>query len=292
MATKATRKQKAPAKVKEVTTSLKKTAGKVTYDNPTPPGEKPDLSEFPDTYSPPRVECAWYTWWEAQGFFRNSGSDGEKFVICLPPPNITGELHLGHAMTSAIEDAFVRYHRMMGHDTLWIPGTDHAGIATQVRVEKMLQMERGLSRQDMSREEFLGHAHAWNQKYGGNIINQLKVMGSSLDWDRIFFTLDDKLSAAVTEAFVWLFNKGRIYRSERLVNWDCAMRTAISDAEVEYLTLEKRTLIPVPGHKYERYPFGVFTLFRYAIADEAGGRTPCSSRRRASRRCSATRPWR
>ena len=267
---KADRKEKQPRQAKQTIAAMKKTAEKMTYDNPTPPGEKPDLSEFPSEYSPPRTECAWYSWWEKQGFFHNSGKGDEKFVMVLPPPNVTGELHLGHALTCAIEDSLVRYHRMMGKDTMWIPGTDHAGIATQVRVEKMLHLEKGLTRHDITREQFLEHAHEWTRKYGGNIINQLKVMGSSLDWERLFFTMDPTRSEAVTEAFIRLFNKGKIYRSERLVNWDCALQTAISDAEVEFQTIEKRTLLPVPNHKYEKYPFGVFTYFRYPIADENG----------------------
>ncbi|KAK8844864.1 hypothetical protein M9Y10_021035 [Tritrichomonas musculus] len=254
---------KAPAK-------LKKTANKMTYDNPTPPGEKPNLDEFPNEYCPPRVECAWYSWWDKQGFFKPNGQNEKKFVMVLPPPNVTGELHLGHALTCSIEDALTRYHRMIGDDTLWLPGTDHAGIATQVRVEKMLQIEKGLTRHDISREEFLNLAHAWAEKYGGNIKNQLRLLGSSLDWSRCFFTLDEPRSKSVTEAFVRLFNKGKIYRAERLVNWDCALQTAISDAEVEYITVPKRTLLKVPNHKFEKYPFGVFTYFKYQIADENG----------------------
>ena len=256
--------------VSKAPSKLKKTANKMTYDNPTPPGEKPNLDEFPSEYCPPRVECAWYSWWNKQGFFSPKGSGSGKFVMVLPPPNVTGELHLGHALTCSIEDALTRYHRMKGDDTLWLPGTDHAGIATQVRVEKMLQVEKGVTRHDITREEFLQHAHAWTEKYGGNIKNQLRVLGSSLDWGRCFFTLDETRSKAVTEAFIRLFNKGKIYRAERLVNWDCALQTAISDAEVEYITVPKRTLLPVPGHKYEKYPFGVFTYFKYQIADDNG----------------------
>lgn len=250
--------------------TLKKTAQKMTYDNPTPPGDKPNLDEFPNEYCPPRVECAWYSWWEKQGFFKAKGTGDKKFVMILPPPNVTGELHLGHALTTSIEDSLTRYHRMCGDDTLWLPGTDHAGIATQVRVEKMIHLEKGLTRHDITRDEFLGYAHAWTKKYGGNIKNQLRVIGSSLDWSRLYFTLDEKRSEAVTEAFVRLFNKGKIYRAERLVNWDCALQTAISDAEVSYITIPKRTLLAVPNHKYEKYPFGVFTYFKYQIADDNG----------------------
>ncbi|KAH0787633.1 Valyl tRNA Synthetase [Histomonas meleagridis] len=249
---------------------LKKTADKMTYDNPTPPGEKPNLDEFPATYCPPRVEAAWYSWWQKQGFFKPNETSDKKYVMVLPPPNVTGELHLGHALTASIEDAIIRFHRMKGEDVVWLPGTDHAGIATQVRVEKMLQIERGITRHDISREEFLEHAHAWTKKYGGNINNQLKMLGSSLDWDRYFFTLDETRSKSVKETFIRLFNKGKIYRAERLVNWDCALQTAISDAEVEYKTISKRTLLPVPNHKYEKYPFGVFTYFKYQIADDNG----------------------
>lgn len=260
---------KEPARAAPAT--LKKTAGVMTYDNPTPPGEKPDVTEFPNEYCPPRVEAAWYEWWNKKGFFAPSGkTEKPTYTMILPPPNVTGELHLGHALTCAIEDALIRYHRMLGDDTLWVPGTDHAGIATQVRVEKMLQIEKGITRHDISREEFLRHCHEWTKKYGGNINHQLKFLGSSLDWERYFFTLDEDRSLSVQDSFIKLFNKGKIYRAERLVNWDCALQTAISDAEVEYTTISKRTLLPVPNHKYEKYPFGVFTYFKYQIADDNG----------------------
>jgi valyl-tRNA synthetase len=249
---------------------LKKTASKVTYDNPTPEGEKPNLDEFPAEYSPPRVECAWASWWAGQGFFRNNGTGSEQFVMILPPPNVTGELHLGHALMASIEDSLTRYHRMMGHDTIWLPGTDHAGIATQVRVEKMIAIEQGKTRKDISREEFLAQAHEWTRQYGGNICGQLRAMGSSLDWERYYFTLDESRSIAVTEAFVRLYDQGEIYRAERLVNWDCALQTAISDAEVEFKELTGRRLLPVPGHKFDKYPFGVLTYFRYPIAGPDG----------------------
>lgn len=249
---------------------LKKTAEKMTYENTTPKGEKPNLDEFPATYCPPRVEAAWYSWWEKKGFFKANEDSGKPYVMVLPPPNVTGECHLGHALTVSIEDAIIRFHRMKGEEAIWLPGTDHAGIATQTRVEKMLQIEKGLTRKDITREEFMEHAWNWTKKYGGNINNQLRMLGSSLEWDRYFFTLDDQRSKSVKEAFVRLFNKGKIYRAERLVNWDCALQTAISDAEVEYITINKRTLLNVPNHKYEKYPFGVFTYFKYQVADENG----------------------
>jgi valyl-tRNA synthetase len=253
--------------------ALKKTALKATYDNPTPDGEKPNLDEFPGEYSPPRVECAWASWWARQGFFRNNGTGAEQFVMILPPPNVTGELHLGHALTASIEDSLTRYHRMMGHDTIWLPGTDHAGIATQVRVEKMIAIEQGKTRKDISRDDFLTQAHEWTRKYGGSICGQLRAMGSSLDWDRYYFTLDESRSIGVTEAFVRLYDQGKIFRAERLVNWDCAMQTAISDAEVEYKDLTGRRLLPVPGHRFDKYAFGVLTYFRYPIAGPDGAPT-------------------
>ena len=251
---------------------MKKTAAAVEVIPKSTDGHKPDTTTFDAEYNPMKVEHAWYSWWEKQGYFKPKG-EGEKFVMILPPPNVTGELHLGHALTASIEDALTRYHRMKGDDTMWVPGTDHAGIATQVRVEKKIFDEKHLHRGEYSREEFLEEAHKWVASKSGTILSQLRDMGSSLDWDDSYYTLDEKRNKSVVKAFVDLFDKGLIYRRERLVNWDCALQTAISDAEVEYITLTKRTKISVPNHKYEQYPFGVMTYFYYQIADENGNPT-------------------
>jgi len=252
--------------------SLKKTAEKQEVIPKSTDGHKPDLTVFEDSYNPMKVESEWYSWWEHNGFFRPQG-DGKVFTIIQPPPNVTGELHLGHALTSSIEDAITRHRRMCGEHAVWVPGTDHAGIATQTRVEKKIFDESGRTRNQISREEFLEAARVWVDSKSGTILSQLRDMGSSLDWDMKFYTLDEKRNVAVNKAFVTLFDKGLVYRKERLVNWDCALQTAISDAEVEYITLTERTLLKVPNHKFPKYPFGVMTHFYYQIADENGNPT-------------------
>jgi len=151
----------------------------------------------------------------------------------MPPPNITGQLHMGHAMDSVLQDALTRYHRMKGDPTLWLPGTDHASIATEVKVVEKLEQE-GLSKQQIGREEFLKHAWAWKEEYGSRITRQLRRMGASCDWSRERFTMDEGCSHAVREVFVRLYKKGLIYRGDRIINWCPDCRTALSDAEVEY----------------------------------------------------------
>uniref|UniRef100_A0A8C6KKB5 valine--tRNA ligase n=1 Tax=Nothobranchius furzeri TaxID=105023 RepID=A0A8C6KKB5_NOTFU len=225
------------------------------------------VSPLPDSYSPQYVEAAWYTWWEKQGFFKPEKSIGEQnprgmFMMCIPPPNVTGSLHLGHALTNAIQDCLTRWHRMRGETTLWNPGCDHAGIATQVVVEKKLMRERGLSRHDLGREKFIEEVWKWKNEKGDRIYHQLKKLGSSLDWDRACFTMDPKLSYAVQEAFIRMHDEGVIYRSKRLVNWSCTLNSAISDIEVDKKELTGRTLLPVPGYK-EKVEFGVLVSFAY-----------------------------
>ena len=191
--------------------------------------------EMPKTYDPAASERRIYEWWEQSGFFKPeiAGPDAKPFVISIPPPNITGELHLGHAMFVSLEDLMIRYKRMRGYAALWVPGYDHAGIATQLQVEKMLAKE-GIRRQDIGREEFLRRTWAWKEKYGGHIVRQLRRLGGSCDWDRMRFTLDEGLSRAVREAFVRLYRMGLIYRGEYLINWSPGLQTAVSDLEVEY----------------------------------------------------------
>uniref|UniRef100_A0A8C7M6Z3 valine--tRNA ligase n=1 Tax=Oncorhynchus mykiss TaxID=8022 RepID=A0A8C7M6Z3_ONCMY len=230
----------------------KKDLGVISYDVPTPPGEKKDvLSPLPDSYSPQYVEAAWYSWWEKQGYFkpeygRKSISEPNPrgvFMMCIPPPNVTGSLHLGHALTNAIQDCLTRWHRMRGETTLWNPGCDHAGIATQVVVEKKLMRERGMSRHDLGRDQFIQEVWKWKNEKGDRIYHQLKKLGSSLDWDRACFTMDPKLSNAVQEAFIRLHEDGVIYRSKRLVNWSCTLNSPISDIEVDKKELTGRTLL-------------------------------------------------
>uniref|UniRef100_A0A3B4BJC1 Valine--tRNA ligase n=1 Tax=Periophthalmus magnuspinnatus TaxID=409849 RepID=A0A3B4BJC1_9GOBI len=251
----------------------KKELGVITYTVPTQPGEKKDVvSPLPDSYSPQYVEAAWYPWWEKQGFFKpeygrkdiSEPNPRGIFMMCIPPPNVTGSLHLGHALTNAIQDCLTRWHRMKGETTLWNPGCDHAGIATQVVVEKKLMRERGMSRHDLGRENFIQEVWKWKNEKGDRIYHQLKKLGSSLDWDRACFTMDPKLSYAVQEAFVRMHEEGVIYRSKRLVNWSCTLNSAISDIEVDKKELTGRTLLPVPGYK-EKVEFGVLVSFAYKI---------------------------
>src|SRR5690606_13367756 len=196
---------------------------------------------MPKTFDFREAEERLYQFWESKGYFKPeiAGPDAEPYVISMPPPNVTGALHMGHAMFSTLEDLMIRYERMRGMAALWVPGTDHAGIATQLQVEKMLSDE-GKSREEVGREEFLARTWEWKEKYGGQIIRQLRRLGASCDWDRERFTMDEGLSNAVIEVFVHLYNEGLIYRGPRLVNWSPGLRTAISDLEVERVEEEGR----------------------------------------------------
>jgi valyl-tRNA synthetase len=202
---------------------------------------------IPKVYEPGSIEKKWYNFWLKQGYFTPKIDPNKKpFVIIMPPPNVTGELHLGHALTDTLEDILVRWHRMKGEPTLWLPGTDHAGIATQVVTEQKLA-EQGLSKNGLGKEEFLKTAWEWTNKSRVAINHQHRIMGASCDWTRERFTLDEKPSRAVRTAFVRLYNKGLVYRGERIINWCPRCRTALSDLEVEHKD--------VTGHLYYiRYP--------------------------------------
>ncbi|XP_071050505.1 valine--tRNA ligase [Onthophagus taurus] len=193
-------------------------------------------------------------------------NNGRKYSLILPPPNITGILHLGHALAVTVEDVLVRWHRMRGFDTVWVPGMDHAGIATQVVVEKKLYKEKGLTRHDFGREAFEKEVWKWKEEKEEVIGGQLKRMGVKLDWPRQMFTLDRKQSVAVTEAFIKLYDSGLIYRSDYLVNWSCVLRSAISDVEVEHLEVTGRTELPVPGYDTP-VVFGQLSHFAYKLYD-------------------------
>ncbi|HOC01964.1 MAG: Valine--tRNA ligase [candidate division TA06 bacterium ADurb.Bin131] len=186
-----------------------------------------------DRYHPKEIEQYWYQKWEESGCFRVDRYDGEPYVIVIPPPNITGYLHIGHALNNTIQDILIRWKRMQGFNALWVPGTDHAGIATQNVVEKEL-MKKGLSRESLGREKFLKEVWSWREKYGNRIIEQLKRLGASCDWSRLRFTMDENFSRAVQTVFVSLYEKGFIYRGTRIINWCPRCTTALSDEEVEY----------------------------------------------------------
>ena len=184
------------------------------------------------TYSPADVEAKWYQRWQEKGFFKASPNPKKKpYTVVIPPPNVTGVLHMGHMLNNTIQDVLVRRARMQGKEACWVPGTDHASIATEAKVVALLK-EQGIEKRDLTREQFLSHAFDWKEKYGGIILEQLKQLGASCDWDRTRFTMEPELTEAVLRVFVDLYNKGLIYRGVRMVNWDPKSRTAISDEEV------------------------------------------------------------
>ena len=210
--------------------------------------------ELPKVYEPREVEGRVYEMWEKNGCFEGRRDpDKRPFTIVMPPPNVTGQLHMGHAMDCTLQDILIRFKRMQGYAALWVPGTDHAGIATQIKVEEELRKSEGLTRYDLGREKFLERVWDWKHKFGNRIVEQQKKLGASCDWSRARFTMDEGLSNAVRHVFVSLYNKGLIYKGSRIINWCPHCVTALSDAEVEYK--EK------PGHLWH---------IRYPIAGEEG----------------------
>ena len=210
--------------------------------------------ELPKVYEPREVEGRVYEMWEKNGCFEgHRDPDKRPFTIVMPPPNVTGQLHMGHAMDCTLQDILIRFKRMQGYAALWVPGTDHAGIATQIKVEEELRKSEGLTRYDLGREKFLERVWDWKHKFGNRIVEQQKKLGASCDWSRARFTMDEGLSNAVRHVFVSLYNKGLIYKGSRIINWCPHCVTALSDAEVEYK--EK------PGHLWH---------IRYPIAGEEG----------------------
>ncbi len=206
------------------------------------------MKELPKVYEPQAVEKKIYDFWMRGGWFKGTiDPDKKPFSIMMPPPNVTGQLHMGHAMDATMQDIVTRYKRMQGYAALWLPGVDHAGIATQIKVEEVLRKEEGKTRYDLGRDRFLERVWDWKNKYGDRIVEQQKSMGVSCDWDRSRFTMDDTCAKAVREAFCDLYEKGLIYKGSRIINWCPHCRTALSDAEVEYKDM--------PGHFwYIRYP--------------------------------------
>ena len=227
------------------------------------------MTELPKTYQFEDYEAKIYQNWESKGYFKPANDPNlpghdpniKPFVIVIPPPNVTGSLHLGHPLFVGTEDVMIRYHRMKGEPTLWVPGTDHAGIATQLQVEKMLLSE-GTSRQQIGREAFEKRVWEWKEKYGGQITHQLRRLGASCDWTRERFTLDEGLSRAVREAFIRLYEKGLVYKGPRMINWSPGLQTAVSDLEVEYSE--------EPGTLY---------YFKYMLADGSGDYIPVATTR-------------
>ena len=212
------------------------------------------MSELPKTYDPKSVEDKLYSFWNDSGFFHAEvNPDKKPYTIVIPPPNVTGQLHMGHAFDETLQDILIRTKRMQGYEALWMPGTDHAGIATQIKVEETLRKDEGKTRYDLGREKFLERVWDWKHQYGNRIISQLKKLGSSCDWERERFTMDEGCSKAVREVFVNLYDKGLIYKGHRIINWCPHCATALSDAEVEYETQ--------PGKLWH---------IRYPLADGSG----------------------
>ncbi|MCG8401449.1 MAG: valine--tRNA ligase [Firmicutes bacterium] len=218
--------------------------------------------DMPTTYDPRTVEGRWYKYWEENKFFRSTVEpEKEPFTIVMPPPNVTGQLHMGHALNNTLQDILTRWRRMQGYNALWLPGTDHAGIATQAKVEEQLRRE-GVNKYDLGREKFLERAWAWKEQYGGRITHQLRRLGSSCDWDRERFTMDEGCSDAVLEVFIRLYEQGLIYRGYYITNWCPSCQTTISDIEVEHQDK--------PGQLY---------YIKYPVRDGAGEFIPVATTR-------------
>jgi valyl-tRNA synthetase len=229
--------------------------------------QQPGLDSLSKSFEPAAIEAKWGPTWEQRGYGRaghrgtGQAKEGEpSFAIQLPPPNVTGTLHMGHAFNQTIMDSLTRYHRMRGYNTVWVPGTDHAGIATQIVVERQLQ-EQGLSRHELGRKNFVAKVWEWKEKSGNTITTQMRRMGDSVDWSREYFTMDEKLSPIVTDTFVRLYEQGLIYRGKRLVNWDPELKTAVSDLEVE-----------------SEEEDGFLWHIRYPLADGSGDLTVATTR--------------
>ncbi|KOS19494.1 Valine--tRNA ligase [Escovopsis weberi] len=244
------------------------------YVEDTPVGDKKRIRPFDDpnfkAYDPIAVESAWYSWWEKEGFFKpeftadGNVKDAGSFVIVHPPPNVTGSLHMGHALGDSLQDLMIRWSRMQGKTTLWVPGCDHAGISTQSVVENMLWRRKQQTRHDLGREKFVETVWEWKEDYHKRINKALTSLGGSFDWSREAFTMDAKLSSAVMETFVKLHEEGTIYRANRLVNWCTKLNTALSNLEVQNKELVGRTLLDVPGYE-KKVEFGVIVHFKYPI---------------------------
>ncbi|GEQ70170.1 hypothetical protein JCM33374_g3846 [Metschnikowia sp. JCM 33374] len=271
-------KQEADAKSKAPSEKKPKKEKKVAEPVPewidkTQPGQKKDMASLDDpafkAYNPKNVESSWYAWWESQKFFEPKLDNGAiqkpgAFTIAAPPPNVTGALHIGHALTFAIQDSLIRYNRMKGKTTLYLPGFDHAGISTQSVVEKQVWKTEKKTRHDYGREKFVEKVWEWKEEYHSRIKDQVKRLGASFDWSREAFTLNPDLSAAVVEAFVRLHEDGTIYRASRLVNWSTKLNTAISNLEVDNKNVAGRTLLSVPDYD-EKIEFGVLTSYSYKV---------------------------
>ncbi len=241
------------------------------------------MTALPKTYDPKTVEDKWYAWWMERGYFHNDASrGGTPYCVVIPPPNVTGILHMGHALNNTIQDALVRWRRMQGHNTVWVPGTDHAGIATQNVVERALKQE-GKTRDDLGRAAFVERVWQWREQYGNTIKNQLMKIGASCDWERERFTMDEGLSRAVTEVFVRLYEKGLIYRGNYIINWCPRCQTALSDEESEHRSVDGKLYYiryPVKGGRKKDYVVVATTRPETLLGDVAVAINPRDERYR------------
>src|SRR5687767_14126985 len=211
-------------------------------------------------FEPQQIEEKWYKHWLDKGYFRSTPDERPAFTVVIPPPNVTGVLHMGHTLNETVQDVLVRKARMSGFNACWVPGSDHASIATEAKVVQFLEKEKGIRKHDLSREEFLEHAFEWKEKYGGIIYHQIRRLGRNVDWDRVTFTMDAHYYNAVIKVFIDLYKKGLIYRGARMINWDPAAQTALSDEEVEYKEVQ-----------------GKLYYVKYLIADELGVGSPSAA---------------
>src|SRR5438067_1574219 len=208
-------------------------------------------TELPKQFDPREAQKRWLEFWDQRGYFHSRSDPARKpFCIVIPPPNVTGALHMGHALNNIPQDVLIRWRRMQGYNTLWMPGTDHAGIATQAVVERRVKEEEGKSRRDLGRDELVKRIWAWKDQYEKRILGQLRQLGSSADWERTRFTLDDVCSKAVRETFFKMFQDGYIFRGKRLVNWDTSLQTSVADDET-----------------YDETIKGGFWTFKYQVKD-------------------------
>src|SRR4051795_1201728 len=217
--------------------------------------------ELSKNYTPAGTEDKWYKHWNEKRYFNSTPDDRPAFTVVIPPPNVTGVLHMGHTLNETVQDILVRKARMSGFNACWVPGSDHASIATEAKVVQMLK-ERGIDKNSLTREEFLHYAFEWKEKYGGIIYNQIAKLGCSVDWNRVAFTMDDHYYKAVMKVFVEMYNKGLLYRGARMINWDVEAKTALSDEEVEYKELT-----------------GKLYYVKYKIVDESNEYIPVATQR-------------
>jgi len=217
--------------------------------------------ELSKNYTPATVEDKWYQHWLSKGYFNSTPDGRTPFTVVIPPPNVTGVLHMGHTLNETVQDILVRKARMSGFNACWVPGSDHASIATEAKVVQMLK-EKGIDKNSLTREEFLKYAFEWKEKYGGIIYNQIAKLGCSVDWNRVTFTMDDHYYKAVMKVFVEMYNQGLLYRGARMINWDVQAKTALSDEEVEYKDIQ-----------------GKLYYVKYMVADGGGEYIPVATQR-------------